>query len=71
MPDRGPPPPRGEPHFGGRGFQGPPPPPPPRGAVIRITDGTHDIDIKCADDDATKACVEAILPVIDRALQPR
>ena len=53
------------------GHMGPPPPPPSRGAQFRFGLGERRIFIKCAEEDATKVCVDAILPVLDKMLQSR
>ena len=44
----------------------PPPPPPPKAAHFRFEIGDDVVDIKCADDESTKACVDTVMPLIDR-----
>ncbi|GJE27380.1 hypothetical protein [Methylobacterium organophilum] len=53
-----------------------PPPPPPRmpetkGAHLRFHRGETGLDFKCAAEDSTKACVDALMPLVDKLLQPR
>jgi hypothetical protein len=51
------------------GFGGPhhmPPPPPSKAAHFRMRSGTAAIDIKCADDEPTKACADAASQLIDK-----
>ncbi|MEE7489076.1 hypothetical protein MOTC310_00690 [Methylobacterium oryzae] len=46
---------------------GPPPPPPPsRAAHIVLERGDARVDVKCADDDTTKACADVSLQMLDR-----
>jgi hypothetical protein len=49
---------------------GPPmmPPPPSKGAEFRLADGNRRILIKCADDDSTKACMDAVGPVLSKLI---
>jgi hypothetical protein len=42
------------------------PPPPPKGAEFRLGDGNRRIYIKCADDDSTKVCMDAVGPLLDK-----
>src|SRR4051794_15661351 len=74
------PPPGGPP--GGRGGPGGPggPPggdrfgPPPlasKGAAFRIADGNRRIFVKCADDDSTKACMDAVGPLLNKLLESK
>ncbi|GJE50022.1 hypothetical protein GOFOIKOB_3064 [Methylobacterium tardum] len=58
-----PPPPPGGPQ---RGPDGPPPPPPPKGAHFILERGDARIDVKCADDDPTKACADITLQMLDK-----
>lgn len=52
----------------GRGMQ---PPPPTKAAVFHFRRGDARIDIKCADDEPTKACVDAATVLMDKlAAQP-
>jgi hypothetical protein len=53
----------------GPGF-GPPMmlPPPTKGAEFRLGDGTRKIFIKCADDDSTKLCMDAIGPLLNKLI---
>lgn len=61
-----PPPPPGDPRRA-RGPDGPPPPPPPsRAAHIVLERGDARVDVKCADDDTTKACADVSLQMLDR-----
>jgi hypothetical protein len=62
-----PPPPPGDPRRG-PGPDGPPPPPPPpsKGAHIILERGESRLDVKCADDDSTKACADITLQMLDR-----
>ena len=48
---------------------GPPPPPPSKGAQFRLGDGNRRIFIKCADDDSTKVCMDAIGPLLNKLLE--
>ena len=43
-----------------------PPPPPSKGAQFRMADGNRRFFIKCADDDSTKACMEAVGPLLNK-----
>ena len=43
-----------------------PPPPPPRGAHIHLQRGDLVLDVKCADDEPTKACGDTALQMLDR-----
>jgi len=66
-----PPPPPGGPGGPGHGPGfGPPmmPPPPSKGAEFRLADGNRRIFIKCADDDSTKVCIDAIGPVLNKLI---
>lgn len=59
-----PPPPPGGPR---RGPDGPPPPPPPSKAAHFIFErGDARIDVKCADDEPTKACADTITQLLDK-----
>ncbi|MBP1184140.1 hypothetical protein [Methylobacterium sp. PvR107] len=58
-----PPPPPGGPQ---RGPDGPPPPPPPKGAHFIIERGDARLDVKCVDDDSTKACADITLQLLDK-----
>lgn len=66
-----PPPPPGDPR---RGPDGPPPPPPPpsKAAHFIFERGDARIDVKCADDEPTKACADTISQLLDKvqALKP-
>jgi hypothetical protein len=42
------------------------PPPPSKGAHVILERGDARIDLKCADDDATKACADIALQLVDR-----
>ena len=42
-----------------------------KGGRLRFHRGETGIDFKCAADDTTKACVEALLPLVDKLLQVR
>lgn len=44
----------------------PPPPPPSRAAHIVLERGDARLDVKCADDDSTKACADVALQMLDR-----
>ncbi|MCJ2087034.1 hypothetical protein MKK88_13695 [Methylobacterium sp. E-005] len=59
--DTPPPPPPGGPQRGPDG-----PPPPPKGAHFIIERGDARIDVKCADDDTTKACADITLQMLDK-----
>ena len=39
-----------------------------KAAHIRIEDGDAAIDVKCADDDTTKACAEVTLQILDKVI---
>jgi hypothetical protein len=58
-----PPPPPGGP--GPRGNR-PPPPPPFRAAHFRLQRGDAMVDVKCADDEQMKVCVDLTLQMVDR-----
>ncbi|GJE38713.1 hypothetical protein [Methylobacterium persicinum] len=64
-----PPPPPGGPGFG-RGPDAPPPPPPPpppsKAAHFVFQRGDARIDVKCADDEPTKACADTITQLLDK-----
>ena len=38
---------------------------------LRFRRGETGIDFKCAADDSTKACIDALMPLVDKLLQPR
>jgi hypothetical protein len=40
-----------------------------KGAQFRLHQGNRSIFIKCADDDSTKACVDAISPFLNKLLE--
>lgn len=74
-----PPPPRGPrpgpeadappPPGGPRRADGPPPPPPPppsKAAHFIFERGDARIDVKCADDEPTKACADTIVQLLDK-----
>ncbi len=63
------PPGPGGPGGPGRMRMGPPPPPPSKGAQFRLGDGNRRIFIKCADDDSTKVCMDAIGPLLNKLLE--
>ncbi|GJE44823.1 hypothetical protein AEGHOMDF_4014 [Methylobacterium soli] len=42
-----------------------------KGGHLRFRRGETGIDFKCAADDSTKACVDALLPLVDKLLQAR
>ncbi|NEU11895.1 hypothetical protein G3T14_07100 [Methylobacterium sp. BTF04] len=42
-----------------------------KGAHLRFRRGEAAIDFKCAADDTTKACVDALMPLVDKLLQVR
>jgi hypothetical protein len=44
----------------------PPPPPPPKGAHLRIEQGENLVDLKCADDEPTRACADVAMTFLDR-----
>ena len=50
---------------------GPPPPPPSKGAQFRLGDGNRQIFIKCADDNSTKVCMDAIGPLLNKLLESK
>ncbi len=58
-----PPPPHGGPR--GPGTM-PPPPPPSRAAHIHLQRGDTLVDVKCADDDSTKACTDTVTAMLDK-----
>jgi hypothetical protein len=43
-----------------------PPPSPAKGAHLRIEQGDNMVDLKCADDEATRACAEVAMQFLDR-----
>lgn len=53
---------------GPRGFGGPHhmPPPPSKAAHFHMRNGAAAIEVKCADDEPTKACVEAASQLMDK-----
>ena len=61
-PDGGPPPPHEMHERWGHGFMRghPPMPPPPKAAVFRFRKGDASVFVKCADDEPTKACTDAM-----------
>ena len=61
----------GEPGPGFMHHMGPPPPQPSRGTVIRLSEGNRRIFIKCSEDDSTKACVDAIGPILNKLLEAK
>jgi hypothetical protein len=71
-PDGPPPPPPGDPRRGPDEPPPPPPPPPARGAHIVLERGDARVDVKCADDDTTRACADVALQLVDKlaALRP-
>ncbi len=42
-----------------------------KGGHLRFRKGETGIDFKCAADDSTKACVDALMPLVDKLLQAR
>lgn len=84
-PPGGPPPAAGEPSRPEGPRRGPPegdrpggwhrPPHPvslgPKGARLRFHRGETAIDFACAPEDNTRACVDALMPVLDKLLQAR
>jgi hypothetical protein len=74
-----PPRPDGLPGLGGPGpgpgFGGPmmgaPPSTPTKGAEFRLGDSRRRIFIKCADDDNTKLCMDAIGPLLNKLLDAK
>ncbi|KAB1071644.1 hypothetical protein [Methylobacterium planeticum] len=42
-----------------------------KGGHLRFRRGETGIDFKCAADDTTKACVDALMPLVDKLLQGR
>jgi hypothetical protein len=53
------------------GGQRPPPPPgaappPPKGAHLRIEHGDDIVDLKCAEDEPTRACADIAMQFLDR-----
>jgi len=42
-----------------------------KGGHLRFRKGETGIDFKCAADDSTKACVDALMPLVDKLLQVR
>jgi hypothetical protein len=71
-PEAGAPPPPGDPRRGPDEPPPPPPPPPARGAHIVLERGDARVDVKCADDDTTRACADVALQLVDKlaALRP-
>jgi hypothetical protein len=65
-----PPPPPGGPDAmndeGPGGPAGPPPPPPSKAAHFHMENGNLTLDVKCADDDATKACADSVLQLLEK-----
>ncbi len=59
-----PPPPPGRHGRGGPGM--PPPPPPSRAAHLHLERGDAIVDVKCADDDGTKACADIVSALLDK-----
>ena len=45
-------------------------PPPTKAAVFRFHKGDARVDIKCAEDEPTKACVDAASTLIDKLAPP-
>jgi hypothetical protein len=43
-----------------------PPPPPSRAAHFHLRQGAIDIDAKCAEDEPTKVCVDALMTLMDK-----
>jgi len=41
-------------------------PPPPKGAFFHLQRGDAQIAVKCADDEPTKACIEAVSQLFDK-----
>jgi hypothetical protein len=74
-PGAGPPGPLGLERPGGPGagfmHMGVPPLPPTKGTLIRLTEGNRRILIKCSEDDSTKACVDAIGPMLTKLLETK
>ena len=56
--------PPGGPH--GPGLMPPPPPPPSRAAHFHLQHGDVLVDVKCADDETTKACTETVTGLLDK-----
>lgn len=42
-----------------------------KGGHLRFRRGETGIDFRCAADDSTKACVDALMPLVDKLLQAR
>ena len=42
------------------------PAPPPKGARFRFSRGDNTIDVRCADDEPTRACVDATVTLLDK-----
>ncbi|WP_162560780.1 hypothetical protein [Methylobacterium durans] len=42
-----------------------------KGGHLRFRRGETEINFKCAADDSTKACVDALMPLVDKLLQVR
>jgi hypothetical protein len=53
-------------HRGPMGHRPPPPPPPSKAAHFRIETGDIKIDVKCAEDEPTKACADEVNQILDR-----
>ena len=47
------------------------PPPPSKAAHFRLRKGDAAVDVKCADDEPTKACVDAAAVLMDKAAAQR
>jgi hypothetical protein len=62
----GPPPGFGGPELWGPRHMPPPPPPPSKAAHFRLHNGNVAIDVKCADDEPMKACVDAAAQLVDK-----
>lgn len=65
-PAPGAPPPFGGPHGPGGPGMMPPPPPPSRAAHLHLQRGDAVVDVKCADDDSTKACADIVNAMLDK-----
>ena len=44
----------------------PPPPPPSKAAHFHLKNGDLTFDVKCADEDATKACADSVLELLEK-----
>lgn len=53
----------------GHGMEGHHRPPPSKAAAFRFTKGSDTIEIKCADDESTQACVQASIELLNRVDQ--